>query len=52
MYMYHQLEMEEDSKKYLTINTHMSLFQYSLSGSVQSTKCWKEHLVQVASLMT
>ena len=23
---YHQLEMEEDSKKYLTINTHMGLF--------------------------
>ena len=26
---YHQLEMEEDSKKYLTINTHMGLFQYN-----------------------
>ena len=25
---YHQLEMEEDSKKYLTINTHMGLLQY------------------------
>ncbi len=24
----HQLEMEGDSKKYLTINTHMGLFQY------------------------
>ena len=23
---YHKLEMEEDSKKYLTINTHMGLF--------------------------
>ena len=26
---YHQLEMEEDSKKYLTINTRMDLFQYN-----------------------
>ena len=26
---YHQIEMEEDSKKYLTINTHMGLFQYN-----------------------
>ena len=26
---YHQLEMEEDSKKYLTINTHVGLFQYN-----------------------
>ena len=26
---YHQLEMEENSKKYRTINTHMGLFQYN-----------------------
>ena len=26
---YHQLDMEENSKKYLTINTHMGLFQYN-----------------------
>ena len=26
---YHQLEMEEDSKKYLTINTYMGLFQFN-----------------------
>ena len=26
---YHQLEMEEDSKEYLTMNTHMGLFQYN-----------------------
>ena len=26
---YHQLVMEEDSRKYLTINTHMGLFQYN-----------------------
>ena len=49
--------MEEDSKKYLTINTHMgsvlaqqtwcsASHQHLLSGSAPLVKCWKEHLAQ------
>ena len=50
---YHQLDMEEESKKYLIINTHMGVFHlHPLSGSVRLIKCWKEHLVQVVSLIT
>ena len=57
--VYHQLEMEEDSKKSLTINTHMGLFQYnrlvfgitSAPGSAPLIKCWKELLAQAVSLM-
>ena len=61
---YHQLEMEEDSKKYLisqsilmwacfsTINQCSASHLHPLSVSVQLTKCWEEHLVQVVSLMT
>ena len=42
---YHQIEMEEDSKKYLTINTHVGLFLclasplHLLSGSAPLIKC-------------
>ena len=56
---YHQLDMEENCKKYLTINTHMGLFQYnrlvfditSVPAIWQRTTDRKEHLVQGASLM-
>ena len=50
---YHQLEMEEDSKKYLTIDTYI-VFGITSAPAIwqhQLTKCWKEHLVQVVSLM-
>ena len=38
---YHQIEMEEDSKKYLAINTHMGLFQYNrlVFGITPMIKC-------------
>ena len=40
---YHQLEMEEDSKKYLTINTHMGLFQYNrlVFGITSAPAIWQ-----------
>ena len=56
---YHQIELEEESKKYLTINTSMGLFQYNRLvfglprlppfGSVPWIRFWKELLVLVAS---
>jgi len=58
---YHQLEMEEDSKKYLTINTHMGLFQYNqlVFGITSAPAIWQHTIdqvlegtsVQVVSLM-
>ena len=59
---YHQLEMAEDSKKYLIINTYtwvcfsttdwcLASHQHLQSGSTPLIKCWKEHLAQAVSLM-
>ena len=45
--------MEEDSKKYLAIDTRIE-FGITSAPAIwqhQLTKCWKEHLVQVVSLM-
>jgi len=46
---YHQLETEEDSKKYLTINTHMELFQYNrlLFGIIFPPAIWQRTTDQV-----
>ena len=46
---YHQLEMEEDSKKYLTINTHMGLFQYNrlVFGITSAPAIWQRTIDQV-----
>ena len=46
---YHQLEMEEDSKKYLTINTHMGLFQYKrlVFGITTAPAIWQRTIDQV-----
>ena len=46
---YHQLEMEEDSKKYLTINTHMGLFQYNrlVFGITSAPALWQRTIDQV-----
>ena len=46
---YHQLEMEEDSKKYLTINTHMGLFQYNrlVFGINSAPAIWQRTIDQV-----
>ena len=46
---YHQLEMEEDSKKYLTINTHMGLFQYHrlVFGITSAPATWQRTIDQV-----
>jgi len=46
---YHQLEMEEDSKKYFTINTHMGLFQYHLLvfGITSAPAIWQRTIDQV-----
>ena len=40
---YHQIEMAEDSKKYLTINTHMALFQYNrlVFGITSAPTIWQ-----------
>ena len=40
---YHRLEMEKDSKKYLTINTHMGLFQYNrlVFGITSAPAIWQ-----------
>ena len=45
---YHQLEMEEDSKKYLTINTHMGLFQYNrlVFGITSAPAFWQRTIDQ------
>ena len=46
---YHQLEMEEDCKKYLTINTHMGLFQYNrlVFGITSAPAIWQRTIDQV-----
>ena len=46
---YHQLEMEGDSKKYLTINTHMGLFQYNrlVFGITSAPTIWQRTIDQV-----
>ena len=46
---YRQLEMEEDSKKYLTINTHMGLFQYNrlVFGINSAPAIWQRTIDQV-----
>ena len=46
---YHQIEMEEDSKKYLTINTHMGLFQYNrlVFGITSAPAIWQRTIDQV-----
>ena len=46
---YHQLEMEEDSKKYLTINTHMGLFQYNrlVFGITSAPAIWQRTIDQL-----
>ncbi|PFX12679.1 Uncharacterized protein K02A2.6 [Stylophora pistillata] len=46
---YHQLEMEEDSRKYLTINTHMGLFQYNrlVFGITSAPAIWQRTIDQV-----
>ena len=46
---YHQLEMEEDSRKYLTINTHMGLFQYNrlVFGITLAPAIWQHTIDQV-----
>ena len=46
---YNQLEMEEDSKKYLTINTHMGLFQYNrlVFGITSAPAIWQRTIDQV-----
>ena len=46
---YHQLEMEEDSKRYLTINTHMGFFQYNrlVFGITSAPAIWQRTIDQV-----
>ena len=46
---YHQIEMEEDSKKYVTINTHMGLFQYKrlVFGITSAPAIWQRTIDQV-----
>ena len=46
---YHQLEMEEDYKKYLTINTHMGLFQYNrlVFGITSAPAIWQRTIDKV-----
>ena len=46
---YHQLEMEKDSKKYLTINTHMGLFQNNrlVFGITSAPAIWQRTNDQV-----
>ena len=46
---YHQLEVEGDSKKYLTINTHMGLFQYNrlVFGITSEPAIWQRTIYQV-----
>ena len=40
---YHQIELEEESKKYLTINTSMGLFQYNrlVFGIISAPAIWQ-----------
>lgn len=46
---YHQMEVTEESKKYLTINTHKGLFQYNrlVFGVTSSPAIWQRTMDQV-----
>lgn len=46
---YHQMEVTEESKKYLTINTHKGLFQYNrlVFSITSSPSIWKRVIDQV-----
>ena len=46
---YHQIELEEESKKYLTINTSMGLFQYNrlVFGITSAPTIWKCTMDQI-----
>lgn len=46
---YHQMEVTEESKKYLTINTHKGLFQYNrlVFGITSSPAIWQRAIDQV-----
>ena len=46
---YHQLELEVDSKKYLTFNTHMGLCQYNrlMFGITSAPAIWQRTIEQV-----
>ena len=46
---YHQIEMEEDSKKYLTIDSNMGLFQYNrlVFGITSAPAIWRRTIDQV-----
>ncbi len=46
---YHQIELEEESKKYLTINTSMGLFQYNRSvfGITSAPAIWQRTMDQI-----
>ncbi|CAB3995660.1 Hypothetical predicted protein [Paramuricea clavata] len=45
---YHQIELEEESKKYLTINTSMGLFQYNrlVFGIISAPANWQRTMDQ------
>ena len=47
--VYHQMEVTEESKKYLTINTHKGLFQYNrlVFGVTSSPAIWQRAIDQV-----
>ncbi|CAB4015412.1 Hypothetical predicted protein [Paramuricea clavata] len=46
---YHQIELDEESKKYLTINTYMGLFQYNrlVFGITSAPAIWQRTLDQI-----
>ena len=46
---YHQIELEEESKKYLTINTPMGLFQYNqlVFGIISAPAIWQCTMDQI-----
>ncbi|XP_031571846.1 uncharacterized protein K02A2.6-like [Actinia tenebrosa] len=46
---YHQMELEEESKKFLTINTHMGLFQYNrlVFGITSAPAIWQQTMDQL-----
>ncbi|CAB4022196.1 Hypothetical predicted protein, partial [Paramuricea clavata] len=46
---YHQIELEEESKKYLTINTSMGLFQYNrlVFGITSAPAIWQRTMDQI-----
>ncbi|CAC5364000.1 unnamed protein product [Mytilus coruscus] len=51
---YLQLEMNEESKKYLTINTHRGLYQYSrmLFGVASAPAIWQKTIDQILQGLT